>query len=173
MNHYPFSPLSLQPSSAFSPPPVQQKINHYPRTTIHNLPFEVLALILEYHQKDSPPLLRFALVHTSWSGPALDLLYRDIEISKRSHAVRLARGIVRSRVEKAKCLWIFGFDWVPQIEVILRACVGLKELHLGTFLLKVPLNILHYPSFQSEILSPIIAGQVLALAFFGIQTFKY
>lgn len=127
-------------------------------TTINSLPPEIIRIILghldntkpwQYYQHHLHSLLQCALVTTSWTSPALDLLYHVIDIDSWSKAILFRSWTKRHYIENTKLLRIGGITWTAELEVILRACANLKELYLACGLREVPLNVLQYSSLQS------------------------
>lgn len=117
---------------------------------IHNLPAEILSMIMGCF-KSKETLLRCALVHTSWTSPALRQYYDEIEISKPLHLVEITLWAIQYRFATTTVLAITGSSmrWSADLDLILRECTCLKQLHLGALLSGKPLNMLHYPSLQN------------------------
>lgn len=140
--------LCLGPSEATRLPSHPTNFMSQPMT-IHRIPFDIIAMILEELRRDPQSLFRLALIHSSCTPEALELLYRDIKIKSNVKAVRLANENIRHHFEKTETLHIARMEWNPAVENVLQACHRLKELHLGATLSLVPLNILHHSSLTS------------------------
>lgn len=120
-----------------------------PTITIHSIPLEVFSIIFENVCGTPADLLRFALVHTSWTSPALDLLYRRLEIDSEAKATTFSGQAYKLYLEKTKVLIMSDFAWIPVLEVVLLACQNLRKLCLNATVSEVPLNVLQYASLKS------------------------
>lgn len=142
-----------------SPPPPQLRANLFKSNNnraatvpIDSLPPKLLSTILNNLQSDPNALTKCALVHSSWTIPPPDILYREIRITRVEQAVMLASLDVREFIERTVTVGVDGFKRVKELEMILRACVSLKVLRLEGGLTHVPWDVLQYPSLQSKCL---------------------
>lgn len=74
--------------------------------------------------------VNLALVHTSWTAPVIELLYRDLLIYNAENAVRLASTTAIRHLQHTRNMVIFGVAWIPEPETILGGCVNLVSLEL-------------------------------------------
>lgn len=123
-----------------------------------SLLYEIYFMILMNFLGDSKFLAGLALVCSSWSAVAVDVLYRAITVTSAKHATKLS--FAAKYLDKTKAL-IMGSEsvlacpcqWTLEIETILRACQGLKELNICG-VSNVPSDMLLYPSLKSRSLYP-------------------
>lgn len=83
------------------------------------------------------------------TGPATKMLYRTIRIHRRKDVIKLARKLVRHHLENTVNKTLRGITWIPLVEVVLRACVGLKTLHIES-VNEVPHAAFEYPSLKAS-----------------------
>lgn len=120
-------------------------------TTIHSLPPEIISKILEEFDGDPYSLFTSSLVHPSWTSPSLALLYRTVRISNKLQAGKLADTSIRHYFQKTRKMTLWSVEWSAEVEMVLRACGGLRSLAIYRNVLGVPENVLEYPSFQSYV----------------------
>lgn len=55
--------------------------------------------------------------------------------------------MIRHQLEKTVSFTARRLEWIPELEAVLRACGGLRELYLE-MLRSVPANVVGYPSLR-------------------------
>lgn len=122
-------------------------------TSMHDLPVEILLQIFKHTRPELSSQLFFllALVHTTWTAPVLEILYRNLTIHNRGNqAMKLGRGAAaKGNLVHTRTVVLHHCVWIHEVELILRSCVSLKTLVLQRSVKAVPRNVLQYPSLQS------------------------
>lgn len=112
-----------------------------------NLPYELLAEIFTIASPSPSQLVHLALVHSSWTSAALDLLYRHITVRSTAQATKLVRRSIRHRFRNTVSLRVY--KWILDLAYVVMACMGLNELSLGQDCVGVSLNLLRYPALNN------------------------